>query len=186
MQKTLKFGLSKSNDDQFVETDETTTKYEYNKLQQTRISSELLSSKSLSQIIYIKYSESIINNLQNCIADSALFQSHRFRINWSMNPTATTFTHLDLNMAMTNMQLVNLISPISTVSKNNCLETDNSKLITTQTNCIKYLNTQLEYTDFIEKNNATSNKLPLLRTKPGNELIRHFYETTLEIRNKIG
>ena len=160
--------------------DENLAKNEYNRIQQiqtNRYSNEI-ANKSLSQIPFIKYSESIINNLQECIADAAIFQSHRFRVNWSMNPTATTYTNIDFNNAMTNMQIVNLLTP-STIFSSNSFDSDNIKLNTIRENSEKYLNIQLELTDFIVKDSSDVrrvSKLPLLRPKAGNSLIKNFFE----------
>lgn len=157
-------------------------KHEYNRLQQMetlRISSE---SKSLQHIPYIKFSDSIIANLQHYIADAAIFQAHRFRVNWSMFPSSTTYTSLDLNLALTQMQLINLMSP-STIPVNNLSDSDSSKLNTIRDNCTKYLTIQLELTDFIATNKC---KLPLLRPKQGNDLIKQFNDCIQEIRNQIG
>ena len=168
------------------ELDENSAKNEYNRIQQIqapRYSSDP-TNKSLSHIPFVKHSESIINNLQEYSADTAIFQSHRFRVNWSMNPTATTYTSLDFNLAMTNMPIVNLLSP-STVFSSNSSDSDASKLTCVRENCSKYLNIQLDLTNFIASSSNAS-RLPLLRPKAGNDLIKNFFECTQEIRNQIG
>jgi len=185
LQRTLKLGMVALDQtktlDQY-ELDENLAKNEYN-----RCSTES-TNKSLSQISFIKYSESITKNLHRCIADPALFQSHRFRVSWSMNPTAITYTNIDFGISMTNMQIVNLLSP-STIFINNSSDSDNLKLNTIRENSEKYLNIQLELTDFIEKDSEIvrrTYKLPLLRPRAGNDLIKKFFECTQEIRNQIG
>lgn len=194
VQKTLKLGIQKSTDEQLRQTDQYETedgelaKYEYSRMQQmqpSRASSEI-TTKSLSNIPFIKYSESITCNKQFLIADKALFQSQQFKINWSMFPTAMTYINLDLNLPQTNMNILKLLSP-STVSITQLNDTDKLNII--QENSVKYLQIQLDLTDFVETSKPIylkQSKLPLLRSKLGNDLIKNFYECTEDIRNKIG
>ncbi len=55
---------------------------------------------------YIPLEDSVLKGTQRCIADLALFQSRRFRTNWSLNPTACSFTTLALNLKETDLSRV--------------------------------------------------------------------------------
>ena len=66
-----------------------------------------------AELKYVKLSESIVNNMEMCVADAALFQSRRFKVNWSMNPSAAAFSSLCLNGKSTDLTMVNIdkVSP---------------------------------------------------------------------------
>jgi hypothetical protein len=135
---------------------------------------------------FIKLKDSITNDLNWCIADSGLFNSRRFRVNWSLNSSASTFTRLNYlpshNLSFANS--IQLVSVHRNLLQTNVTDARLNKLIE---NCELYLNIQLELTDFVkQKIPGSKAKLPLLRPKLGNELIRRCYECTQDIRNNIG
>lgn len=59
---------------------------------------------------YVALEESVVNGMHRCIADMALSQSRRFRVNWSFNTTACTFTSLALNLKETDFSRVNIFA----------------------------------------------------------------------------
>jgi len=143
---------------------------------------------------FVKLENSIVNNLHNCVADAGLFHSRRFRVNFSLNPTACTFTHLNLNAKSTDMSVVSLMAP-SMVTLGHALPQSEpvnmeAKMSMIRENCEKYLQIQLELTDLGEENllntSMGSRRLQIFRPKPGNSLIASCCELTQELRNRIG
>lgn len=65
-----------------------------------------------TELKYVKLADSIVNNMHRCVIDAALFQSRRFNIGWSMNPTSATFTSLCLNGKSTDLTMVILFDYI--------------------------------------------------------------------------
>jgi hypothetical protein len=129
--------------------------------------------------------QTLTKNLEWCLADAGLFNSRRFRVNWSMHKSS--FTYLQLNSNNSNSQFKNLIQfkmPTSTswwsLQSEETLAT--SKFNTLRDNCQVYLQAQLDLTEF----QLASNRLPLLKTKRGNEAIRQMCECAQQIRNTIG
>jgi hypothetical protein len=130
--------------------------------------------------------QTLTKNLEWCSADAGLFNSRRFRVNWSMHKSS--FTYLQLNSSSNNnSQFKNLIQfkmPTSTswwsLQSEETLAT--SKFNTLRDNCQVYLQAQLDLTEF----QLASNRLPLLKTKRGNEAIRQMCECAQQIRNTIG
>jgi hypothetical protein len=147
---------------------------------------------------YIKLNDSITNNLQWCLADSSLFNSRRFRINWSLYPTACTYTQLgQVAKNSTFLNLVQIVTPILISNGSTSfasLDQTNAKLKVLRDNCETYLKIQLELTEFFTSKssqqkyvlNSEKHKLPYLKPKIGNELIKKICDCTMEIRNNIG
>ena len=169
---------------------------------------ELTLSSTSSQVVpatasmgLIRYEESITYQLSYCLADAALFNARRFRINWSASPNASTFVQLALpsnpqslqslqSSFMSSIQITtpNMFSklcalrPVTTVHD---VSAEKAKVM--RDNCTKYLTIQLEETEFIaQPSDETGKKLALLRPKHGNELIRKCCECVTELRNNIG
>ena len=155
----------------------------------------------------IRYEDSITYKLSSCLADAALFNARRFRINWSASPNASAFVQLVLpspnagnpqNLSlqtsfMSSIQITtpNMFSKIggglrTTTTMVHDINTEKVKVM--RDNCDKYLAIQLEQTDFVAQpaDESGSKKLPLLRPKHGNELIRRCCECVTELRNNIG
>jgi hypothetical protein len=139
----------------------------------------------------IKLKDSITNDLNWCLADAGLFNSRRFRVNWSLYPTASTYTQLSnysRHLTYSNkIQLANFDQCTVAISL------DEAKLSQIRANCEVYLRIQLELSDMIAQQNSLAsqnrpvrNHIPLFRTKYGNELIKRCCECTQEIRNSIG
>ena len=142
--------------------------------------------------------QTLTKNLEWCLADAGLFNSRRFRVNWSM--LKSSFTYLQLNNATnTSFQFKNVIQfkmPTSTSwwssSSSSCLQTeDENKFNRLRENCQVYLQAQLDLTEFNYSNsekslNSNANSLPLLKTKHGNDAIRQMCECAHQIRNTIG
>ena len=172
----------------------------------------LSSTSSSNQVVpassmgLIRYEDSITYKLSSCLADAALFNARRFRINWSASPNASTFVQLVLpspnagnpqNLSlqtsfMSSIQITtpNMFSKIgglrATTTMVHDINTEKVKVM--RDNCDKYLTIQLEQTDFVAQpaDESESKKLPLLRPKHGNELIRRCCECVTELRNNIG
>ena len=129
---------------------------------------------------FIPYSQSFFLNSNNCIIDSSLLNSRRFLVSWKSNPTG--FTRLELNSKSGLMNLVKLESPISTsflLDEKN--EATAKKIETLRVNCEKYLEIELELSEFTKEG-----PVPMLKPRSGNQLIRRFFECTEQLRNKIG
>lgn len=151
-----------------------------------------------STLNYIKLNESITNDLHWCLADSGLFNSRRFRVNWSLSPTA--YSHTRLNPVPKNSTFLNIIQIVTPILVSNggssftALDSNNAKLKVLRDNCESFLKVELELTEFLTSKtsqqkyilNSERNKLPYLRPKIGNELIRKCCDCILEIRNNIG
>lgn len=87
--------LNKHNHQELVETIESdTTQLKSLKLNEMHKPGEDLGG---IQLRYVDLDESVLKRMQGCVADAALFQSRRFRVNWALNPTACTYTALGLN-----------------------------------------------------------------------------------------
>jgi hypothetical protein len=147
---------------------------------------------------YIKLNDSITNNLDWYLADSSLFNSRRFRINWSLYPTACTYTQLgNMPKNSTFLNMIQIVTPILISNGSTSfasLDPTNSKLKVLRDNCETFLKIQLELTEFFTSKtsqqkyvlNTEKNKLPYLKPKIGNELIQKLCDCTMEIRNNIG
>ena len=137
----------------------------------------------LAQGRYISLNESATSGLTWCIADSALFNSRRFRAAWTLNAcTPYAFSRLvpgtGAHHVANAVQLVGLYAPIST---------DESRLNTIRANCVDYLSVQLDLTEFVSKEESKlARRLPLLKPKRGNELVRRCFECAQQIRSSIG
>ena len=184
MQKVMKLDIKRIGSQlapEGVETD--LAKLKLIKINESTGGSEVLS--------FVKLENSIVNNLHNCVADAGLFHSRRFRVNFSLNPTACTFTHLNLNAKSTDMSVVSLMAP-SMVTSGHALPQSEPvnlevKMSLIRENCEKYMQIQLELTDLGEENSMTATRrLQLFRPKPGNSLIASCCELTQELRNRIG
>jgi hypothetical protein len=136
--------------------------------------------------------QTLTKNLEWCLADAGLFNSRRFRVNWSMHKSSFTYLQLNSNSSNNNSQFKNLIQfkmPTSTswwsLQSEETLTT--SKFNTLRDNCQIYLQAQLDLTEFqVASSGGSSNRLPLLKTKRGNEPIRQMCECAQQIRNTIG
>ena len=122
-------------------------------------------------------------NLEWCLADAGLFNSRRFRVNWSH--VHNTFTTAD------NTSKIQLKMPTSTswwLSTSTSEAGTSSKFNSLKENCKMYLQTQLELTEFVADASIQKNRLPLLKAKygGGNELIRQMCACSQQIRNNIG
>jgi hypothetical protein len=153
----------------------------------------------------VELRESITNGLHWCLADAALFNSRRFRISFALYPTSCTYTRLVASQNKTSSayfrNAVQLVTPIlvNIGNVNATPEVLNAKLEKIKLNCERYLNINLELTEFIRNSNdqnrtqqkqyalsETKSRLPLLRPRSDNELIKRCSECTQEIRNSIG
>ncbi|CAF0852273.1 unnamed protein product [Brachionus calyciflorus] len=155
--------------------------YEHNdeKLKNLNINSDAqvpsISSKSL-----IEFKNSFTNNLNWCLTDLGLFNSRRFNINWTMNPSCYTYTQLapvPKNATFRNMCLV---KSLNTLSLPETIPAQKMKTITENTE--KFLQIQLDLTDFVHR----SNNLNLFKVKSGNQLVTFLNECTENLRNSIG
>lgn len=187
MQKTSQLGLSKESEEQDQLEDEKTQFLSTDKRLQS------LSLGPESTVKFIKLADSISRDLEWCLADAGLFNSRRFRINWSMQPTALSYVQLAPQPKNTSfLNVAQFVSPLTINS--NLL--DSSKLALIQEHCEKYLRVQLELSESASQSvdsaqkkyllNTSANKLPFFRPKNGNELIKKCCECAKEIRNVIG
>jgi hypothetical protein len=137
--------------------------------------------------------QSLTKNLEWCLADVGLFNSRRFKVNWSMHMTPFTFMQLSRFQSQSKpLSFLNSIQfrqPLSiSFLSNNSNDPDilntNVKFKSLVDNCKFYLQAQLDLTEFIPQSNA-NHKLPLLKTKRGNELIKQMCECANQIRNTI-
>lgn len=127
----------------------------------------------------IEFKESFAQNLHWCLCDLGLFNSRRFRSNWSMNPSCYTFTELSSNAKKSTFRDLCQIKSLNTFSMTDQIPM--SKLDTIKENMEKFLNIQLNLTDFVDRQN-----LCLLKIKSGNELIKNLDECAENLRNSIG
>jgi hypothetical protein len=150
----------------------------------------------------VELRESVTNGLHWCLADAALFNSRRFRVSFALYPTSCTYTRLVISQNKTTAAAyfrnsVQLVTPIlvNIGNLNTTPEILSTKLEKIKFNCERYLNIQLELTEFTEKTQQKQQqyalteakpRLPLLRPRAKNELIKRCSECTQEIRNNIG
>ena len=157
--------------------------------------------KSLGdQQLLLTQHQTITRNLEWCVADAGLFNSRRFRMNWSMHRTAFTFTQLASSSGTSSNTCVQLLSPqvtcFSATSPSCDASQQMSKLNVLKDNCRAYLHAQLDLTEFnyspptsggaYSSTANTSLRLPHLATKSGNDLIRQLCELSQQLRNTIG
>lgn len=125
---------------------------------------------------FIKLSDSLSNELHNCVIEGGFFNSRRFRSCFFLNPNASFgFSRLALSTPMEPFANTVQLCTVHEISSP-------ERIQTIRQNCLLYLEVQLELTEFSNSKLG----LPILRPKKGNELIRRFFQTTLQIRNSIG
>jgi hypothetical protein len=143
----------------------------------------------------VEYKDSIANGLHWCLADAGFFNSRRFRVTFSIYPTSCTYTQLMSQPRTTYFRnSVQLVTPIlvNIGNLNTTPEIINSKLETIRQNSERYLQIQLELTNFLNEQQQQQNgisrqsKLPFLRPEFSNKLIKQFAKCTQELRNSIG
>lgn len=139
--------------------------------------SQLVPCESAKSVIQLK--DSFTNNLHWCLSDLGLFNSRKFRVNWSMNPSAYTFTQLSSFSKNSTFRNICQINSLNTLSMTD--QISSSKLDIIKENIEKFLEIQLGLTDFVSRTN-----LFLLKTKSGNELVKNFDECAENLRNTIG
>lgn len=159
----------------------------------TEISNQQVPSKEPLKLIQLK--DSVINGFTWCLADAGLFNARKFRVNWSLRPSAFTYTQLaPVPKNTTFLNMVQLCTPqILNIGGSNFINTSNQKLKIITENLEKYLTIQLDLSEFVTKAPQASNlysndelRIPFLKTKIGNELIRQLSDCTDDIRNSIG
>lgn len=145
---------------------------------------------SSSRMVMLK--DSIANDMQMCIVDAGLFNARRFRVNWSLNPSACTYGYLTGSSARNGA--LPFASAVQLANFECCLlansTPDEAKLAKIKDNCEAYLKIQLDLSELVQFKQLGAQrlklKLPHFRTKLGNELIKRCCECTQQIRNNIG
>lgn len=139
--------------------------------------SQLVPSESAKSLILLK--DSFTQNNFMFLTDLGLFNSRKFRANWSLNPSAYTFTQLSSFTKNSTFRNLCEIKSLNTLSMTDQILS--LKLDTIKENMEKFLKIQLGLTDFVSRTN-----LCLLRIKSGNELVKNFNECAEILRNTIG
>lgn len=83
---------------------------EADQLQALRLNDKQAAGEPEVALKYVALEESVLNGMHRCIADVALSQSRRFRVSWSFNAAACTFTTLALNLKETDLSRVNTLA----------------------------------------------------------------------------
>ncbi|RNA23314.1 nuclear pore complex Nup98-Nup96 isoform X1 [Brachionus plicatilis] len=138
--------------------------------------SQLVPSESAKSLIELK--DSYTHDFLWCLTDLGLFNSRRFKANWSMNPSCYTFTQLSSMTKNSTFRNLCQIKSLNTLSMTD--QIPSSKLDKIKENMEKFLAIQLGLTDFVNRKN-----LSLLKTKNGNELIKNLDECAENMRNSI-
>lgn len=176
---------------------------------------KLVSYKCLNKQ-YIPLNESIIKNKLNYIIDLSLFNSRKFRIDWShaLKYSCLCVNNINVQETTSNEDITQHDANIDDAKQirrsTDLYSTNNQMLVSSLLVQIKQLNMNTSNTShvlseldfdivkmncikYLEIQNCNSskkidnfNKLPFIKPNIGNKIINEFYNLTMDIQNNIG